>query len=147
MAAQKTQKKKPAKKPVAIVVRGKRKESIARASIREGKGEVRINGFPISVYGSPLARTLLAEPISMAGELAAKADISIIVKGGGAMGQVQACRTAIARALYKFSGEDASLKERMAHEDKFLLSEDVRRVEPKKYMGPKARARFQKSYR
>ncbi|HQT44532.1 MAG TPA: 30S ribosomal protein S9 [Candidatus Micrarchaeota archaeon] len=27
------------------------------------------------------------------------------------------------------------------------MKEDVRRVEPKKYKGPKARARFQKSYR
>jgi ribosomal protein S9 len=31
--------------------------------------------------------------------------------------------------------------------DRSLLVEDSRRVEPKKFKGPKARARFTKSYR
>ena len=53
---------------------------------------------------------------------------------------------AIARALVEFAN-DPLLKEKMIARDRFLLAEDFRRVEPKKYLGPKARARFQKSYR
>ena len=68
------------------------------------------------------------------------------VMGGGQMGQAQACRVAIARALIGFSG-DAGLKQKMISHDRSMVAEDSRRVEPKKYKGPKARARFQKSYR
>ena len=84
--------------------------------------------------------------LRMAPEVASQVDISINVKGGGQMGQAQACRVAIARALCGFSG-DAALKGRIIAHDRFMLAEDSRRVEPKKYKGPKARARFQKSYR
>jgi small subunit ribosomal protein S9 len=62
------------------------------------------------------------------------------------MGQAQACRVAIARALVGFSG-DEHLKSRIIAYDRSMIAEDSRRVEPKKYKGPKARARFQKSYR
>ena len=72
-------------------------------------------------------------------------DVSVRVHGGGEMGQAQACRTAIAKALVQYFGE--SVSEKYKEEDKFLLREDPRRVEPKKYLGPKARARDQKSYR
>ena len=59
---------------------------------------------------------------------------------------VAACRMAIARALVEYSA-DPALKARMIERDRFMIAEDFRRVEPKKYLGPKARARFQKSYR
>ncbi len=140
-------KKKTSKKKTSIVTRGKRKECVARASIREGKGVVRVNSFLLSAYGSPIARSLISEPLSFAPEFSGKVDIDVSVHGGGAIGQAQACRTAVARALLKYSGDSPALKEQMAQADKFLLSEDSRRVEPKKYKGPKARARFQKSYR
>jgi len=53
---------------------------------------------------------------------------------------------AVARALIGFSGDD-KVKQKILQHDRFLIAEDSRRVEPKKYKGPKARARFQKSYR
>jgi small subunit ribosomal protein S9 len=82
----------------------------------------------------------------LAPEVASQADISVNVMGGGQMGQAQACRTAIARALVGFSGSE-ELKRKIVERDRFMFAEDSRRVEPKKYKGPKARARFQKSYR
>ncbi len=134
------------KKKTGIVTRGKRKEALARASIRKGKGVVRINSVNLDSFQSRYVRELIREPLRLAPEAASGVDIDISVRGGGAMGQAQAARIAIARALVEHSG-DETLRERFATRDRFMLSEDSRRVEPKKYKGPKARARFQKSYR
>ncbi|MCX8198170.1 MAG: 30S ribosomal protein S9 [Candidatus Micrarchaeota archaeon] len=129
-----------------MVFRGKRKESVARASIRKGKGVVRINSQLLSSIDNKYVREIISEPLRLAPEIASQVDISVNVYGGGQMGQAQACRVAIAHALVGFSGGSA-LKEKMLSYDRSLLAEDSRRVEPKKYKGPKARARFQKSYR
>ena len=143
-------KKKPVKgrkkEEAPSVFRGKRKECIARASIRKGKGVVRINSVRLDAIDNKYVRHMVSEPLGLAPEVASQVDIAVNVMGGGQMGQAQACRTAIARALVGFSGDD-SLRRKMVEYDKFMIAEDSRRVEPKKYKGPKARARFQKSYR
>ncbi|MDE1798002.1 MAG: 30S ribosomal protein S9 [Candidatus Micrarchaeota archaeon] len=142
-----TAKKAPAKKKKGgIVVRGKRKEAIARAAIRKGKGVVRVNHQRLETMANRYARELIAEPLRVAPEVAAEVDIDVYIVGGGAMGQAQAARLSIARALCEYSGAP-EVREKMMARDRFLLAEDSRRVEPKKYLGPKARARFQKSYR
>jgi len=139
--------KKPTeKKPKVVVTRGKRKESIARAYVYEGKGVVRINGISLDGIQSGYLKSIMTEPLILAGEKAKNLDIRVVVKGGGVMGQAEAVRTALARGIVEFSG-DEELRKAMAERDRFLLLEDSRRVEPKKYLGPKARARFQKSYR
>jgi small subunit ribosomal protein S9 len=138
--------KKAKKKESPMVFRGKRKECIARASIRKGKGVVRINSMRLDAIDNKYVRHLVSEPLLLAPEVASQADISVNVMGGGQMGQAQACRTAIARALVGFSGSE-ELKRKIVERDRFMFAEDSRRVEPKKYKGPKARARFQKSYR
>ena len=137
---------KSAKKKGCIVVRGKRKESIAKATISKGHGVVRVNSLNVDAIPNRYTRELILEPLHMAPEVASGVDISVAVVGGGQMGQAQAVRMAIARALVEFAN-DPLLKEKMIARDRFLLAEDFRRVEPKKYLGPKARARFQKSYR
>ncbi|VVC03607.1 30S ribosomal protein S9 [Candidatus Burarchaeum australiense] len=134
------------KKVLVVVVRGKRKESIARASVKKGKGVVRVNSQLLEVISHPYARQIMREPLLMAGDLATGLDINVDVHGGGQMGQAEAARIAIARGLVQFTGSE-ELKGRMLEHDRSMLVEDVRRVEPKKYKGPKARARFQKSYR
>ncbi|MEM4348117.1 MAG: 30S ribosomal protein S9 [Candidatus Anstonellaceae archaeon] len=139
-------KKKAKKEEKPQVYRGKRKESIARASIKPGRGVVRINSINLNAIDNKYVQAIISEPLRFAPQLASKVDISVNVFGGGQMGQAQACRVAIARALCGFSG-DAELKAKMLEYDRFLLAEDSRRIEPKKYKGPKARARFQKSYR
>ncbi len=134
------------KKPASSMTRGKRKESVARASVRKGTGIVRINSMRLTAIDNPFVREIVSEPMHLSGDLAGKVDIDVAVHGGGQMGSAQAVRVAIARGLVAFSG-DPLLKEKFIKIDRFLLSEDSRRVEPKKYKGPKARARFQKSYR
>ena len=83
---------------------------------------------------------------SRAKELAAKVDMTIKVNGGGSSAQAQAIRTAIAKCLVELDGTDV-LKNELMNYDRSFLVEDPRRVEPKKFLGPKARARFQTSYR
>ncbi len=131
------------KKKRQLITRGKRKQAIARASIKPGAGRILINGLSIDALQSPIEREVIREPFSF---IEPKYDVSISVRGGGRMGQAQAVRTAIARALVRFTN-DVELKHRMLEYDRSLLVEDPRRVEPKKFKGPKARARFTKSYR
>ncbi|MFA6048663.1 MAG: 30S ribosomal protein S9 [Candidatus Micrarchaeia archaeon] len=137
--------KRAAKKQKFIVTRGKRKEAIARASIKPGSGKISVNGLSLDALNSPFVRQVISEPMKFY-DASNTLDIDINVRGGGVMGQAQAARTAIARALVSYSKSD-ELKAEMLSYDRSLLVEDPRRVEPKKFKGPKARARFTKSYR
>jgi len=134
------------KKTQVAVARGKRKESVARASVKKGKGVVRINSFRLETLSNRYLKSMIGEPLEIAGDAAKELDIDVNVYGGGPAGQAEAARQAIARGIVKFTGSE-ELKAQMFERDRFMLVEDSRRVEPKKYKGPKARARFQKSYR
>ena len=80
-----------------------------------------------------------------------RVDISIDVKGGGQMGQVDAIRTAIARGLVKYNdgaeGDDEELRDEFVRFERKMLVNDPRRKEPKHQMGRGARKKWQKSYR
>jgi len=144
--AKKAKKPKKAKKGVRTEhSRGKRKRAIARATVKEGTGRIRVNSKLVSSCGNTYFRSIVSEPLELIGPDGLKVDVSVKVRGGGEMGQAQACRTAIAKALAQYFGESVIAK--YNEDDRYLLREDPRRVEPKKYMGPKARARNQKSYR
>ncbi len=130
----------------AVIARGKRKESVARARIRPGKGIVRFNHASINSIQNSYVRDIIREPLRYMGPEVNSVDISVNVVGGGAMGQAQAARSAIANALIMYF-DDQNLREKFISIDRSMVVDDVRRVEPKKYKGPKARARFQKSYR
>ena len=125
---------------------GKRKTAIARATIREGRGRVRVNKKPVEIIEPELVRMKIMEPLILAKGLAEKVDIDVRVHGGGVMGQAEAVRTAIARGLVEWSG-DAELREFFMKYDRTLLVNDSRRKEPKKVGGRGARKRRQKSYR
>lgn len=145
----KTSRRKPKKrapKEKVVVARGKRKESKARARIRKGRGEVKVNHKSVSSFNNKYVREIVTEPLRYVGPEANEIDISVSVTGGGIMGQAQAARTAIAKALVAYF-DKLNLKEKFISIDRSLLIEDTRRVEAKKYRGPKARARYQKSYR
>lgn len=129
-----------------IQTSGKRKTAIARATVREGIGRIRINNRPIEIVEPEMAKLKIMEPLSLAGELANKVDISVDVRGGGFMGQAEAARVAIGRGLVEFS-KDSKLKETFHEYDKTILKGDHRRKETKKYGGLGARAKRQKSYR
>ena len=125
---------------------GKRKTAIARGKIRAGKGRVRINKSPVELYDPELARLKIQEPLTLAGDLLNDVDIDVRVAGGGVMGQAEAARMVIAKGLVQWTS-DMELKEKYNQYDRTMLVGDPRRSEPKKYGGPGARARKQKSYR
>ncbi len=132
-----------------IQTAGKRKTAIARATIREGKGRVRINNKPVEIIEPEIARFTIMEPLILAGEeIVSKVDIDVKVEGGGFMGQAEAARIAIARALVEWTN-DMNLKEKFMKYDRTMLVGDGRRTEPHKpnrsTKGP--RAKRQKSYR
>ena len=130
-----------------LLTSGKRKTAIARAVIRDGKGRIRINKIPIEIYQPELARWKIMEPLLLAGDdVVSKIDIDVKVEGGGYMGQAEAARIAIARALVEWT-EDPALKKKFIEYDRSMLVGDPRRTEPKKFGGRSARARRQKSYR
>jgi len=130
-----------------IVSSGKRKTAIARATIKKGKGRIRINGVPLEVLPNELSRVKINEIFILSGEnIRDSLDVKVRVHGGGFMGQAEAIRTAIARGLIEYL-EDLSLKEKFVAYDKTIVSGDPRRTESKHFGGKSARSRFQKSYR
>lgn len=126
---------------------GKRKTAIARATIREGTGRVHINKTPLENLIPLIARQIIQEPLLIASDdIISQVDIRVNVRGGGVMGQAQASRIAIARGLVDFT-KSADLRKRFVEYDRTLIAGDSRRKEKKKFGGPGARARKQKSYR
>jgi small subunit ribosomal protein S9 len=135
----------PAKK--VLVVSGKRKTATARAVAKSGIGKVRINRTPIEIFQPEIAREKIMEPLIQAGdEVWKQLDIDIKVSGGGYMGQAEAARMALANALLKWT-KSAHLRTLFAEYDRTMIAGDSRIKEPKKFGGPGARARDQKSYR
>lgn len=126
---------------------GKKKTAVARATVSDGAGRVRVNAQPIELIEPEMARLKMLEPFRIAGdELRDEVDIDVRVDGGGFSGQADAVRTAIARGLVEFTNNMA-LRDAYMEFDRTLLVNDVRQREPKKWGGPGARARYQKSYR
>ncbi|TQS84025.1 30S ribosomal protein S9 [Candidatus Methanomassiliicoccus intestinalis] len=130
----------------AVNTSGKRKEAVARASVKSGSGKVRINNVPIEIYTPELARFKMMEPLLLAGDKVAAVDINVNVQGGGFMGQAEAVRTSIAKGLVEFL-QDSELEASFKQYDRSLLISDPRRKLPKKPQGRGARKKRQKSYR
>lgn len=132
-----------------LTVTGKRKTAVARATIREGNGDIRINHKPLSTLNN-LRRLSILEPIRIAEDVIKdnmkKIDIDVNVSSGGTESQIEASRLAIARALVAYT-QNAELKSAFLAYDRTLIVADVRRKEMRKPGDSKARARRQTSYR
>lgn len=130
-----------------IVVSGKRKTSVAKATIKEGTGKIRINKRPVEFY-SFLQQLEIKEPLIIAEEVLGKHsfDIFVNVTGGGINSRIEASRLAIARAIVKFSKSEKLRLAFIAY-DRNMLVADVRRKEAYKPNDSKARAHRQTSYR
>jgi small subunit ribosomal protein S9 len=130
-----------------LLTSGKRKTAVARATVRTGKGRVRVNNVPVEIFEPQIARDKILEPLRLVGDNVWKQlDIDIRMSGGGFMGQADAARTAVARALLRWT-KSSHLQTLFAEYDRTLIAGDPRRREPKKFGGPGARAKDQKSYR
>jgi len=129
-----------------VVASGKRKSAVARATVKKGQGLVRINNVPVEIIEPHLAKVMIMEPLTLAGERSSKVDIDVNVSGGGVIGQANASRTAIAKGLVQFLQDD-DLQSMYVKYDRSLLVSDPRRKLPKNPQGRGARKKHQKSYR
>ncbi|CCX13673.1 40S ribosomal protein S16 [Pyronema domesticum] len=133
---------------------GKKKTATAVAHCKAGKGLLKVNGQPIHLVKPEILRFKAYEPLLIVGlEHFAGVDIRVRVTGGGHTSQIYAIRQAIAKSIVayfqKFVDEHSKnhIKQLLVSYDRTLLVADNRRCEPKKFGGPGARARYQKSYR
>ena len=130
-----------------VHISGKRKRAIARATLKGGEGNIKINNQLLESFEPKFARMKIMEPLILAGDLAKKVDINVNVAGGGIVSQAEAVRLAIARALVEYS-KSKTLKEDFLKYDRHLLVADTRRKEASKpNRHGQARAKRQKSYR
>lgn len=133
---------------------GKKKNAVAVALCKRGKGTLRVNGKPIDLVEPQVMRQKLLEPMLLLGhEKFANFDIRIRVRGGGYIAQIYAIRLALCKAVLafhqKFVDEQSKreMKELLLEYDRNLLVPDLRRMEPKHAGGRGARSKKQKSYR
>jgi small subunit ribosomal protein S9 len=107
---------------------GRRKEATVRVRLREGSGQVRLNGKALEQYFPTMAnRMRVMEPLHIT-QTQGRFDLDATLEGGGTTGQVDALRLGIARALCEM---DPAM--RPALKKAGLLTRDARIVESKKY--------------
>ena len=121
---------------------GRRKTAVARVYLREGNGNITVNGKKVDEYFvDAINAAIVAQPFAVT-ETVGKFDVVINVTGGGINGQAEACRHGIARALV--ANDEAY---RPALHTAGFMTRDPRMVERKKYGQRGARRRFQFSKR
>ena len=121
---------------------GRRKNSTARVFIKQGTGQMTINGRSLEQYfGRPTSRMIVAQPLELL-DMVGKFDIYVTVSGGGISGQAGAIRHGLTRALMQY---DESF--RPALRKAGYVTRDARAVERKKVGLHKARKRPQYSKR
>ena len=125
-----------------ITATGRRKTSVARVYLRQGKGGIKINSRSLEEYfGRETARMIVLQPFDVT-QSKGGYDIEVNVQGGGSSGQAGAIRHGITRALIEADPNfRASLKKAG------FVTRDPRAVERKKYGRHKARKRPQYSKR
>ncbi|MCL4451213.1 MAG: 30S ribosomal protein S9 [Candidatus Thermoplasmatota archaeon] len=133
-------------KTQTILTSGKRKTAVATAATKKGKGIITINGYPIEFHPVQILREKIFEPVELVGDRINEVNIEVQVHGGGTTGQADAARTAIAKGIVEYFGDD-KIEEMFRQYDRTLLVNDIRRKLPKKPQGSGARAKRQKSYR
>lgn len=108
---------------------GRRKSATARVRVTSGKGAVTVNGQPASEYfaDSKYLLNKLIQPF-VALDLEGKHDVSVVVSGGGHVGQIEAISLGIAKALVVMNPD---LKSTLKRAD--LISRDPRERERKKF--------------
>lgn len=125
-----------------ITATGRRKTSVARVFLKQGKGNITINSRSLQEYfGRETARMIVLQPFDVT-QTADSFDIDVNVAGGGNSGQAGAIRHGITRALMRFNADLRPLLKKAG-----FVTRDPRAVERKKYGRHKARKRPQYSKR
>ncbi|MGQ9514651.1 MAG: 30S ribosomal protein S9 [Thermoproteota archaeon] len=135
----------PVERKLPIIVNGKVKTAIARAVFRPGSGRIIIDSKPLEVWikeTSPKA----VEPLILLPDLFNNVDVYVNTSGGGPSSRSRAVMVALSRGIVRWTRSRTAGKILRAY-DRTALRGDHRYKEPKKFGGPGARRRFQKSYR
>ena len=129
------------------ITSGKRKTSVAKASLTEGNGKVTLNKRDYKNLNF-FDKLKIEEPLRIYENIIGKInfDVAIIIRGGGEKSQIDAARIALSRALVEFTKSE-KLKKFFLDYDKQMLIADVRRKESYKPGDSKARRKRQKSFR
>jgi small subunit ribosomal protein S9 len=121
---------------------GRRKTSVARVYVTDGKGTITINKRDLSDYfPTATLQYKVKQPFSLTNN-EENFDVRVNVYGGGITGQAEAIRLALSRALCEMDAEH-----RLVLKPEGLLTRDPRMVERKKFGQKKARKKFQFSKR
>ncbi len=122
---------------------GRRKAATARARLYKGKGEITINDKPALEYlsGNKAYLAEITDPLALT-QKQKDYDITIVVKGGGLAGQVDAIKLAISKAIITESPDLRPVLKKAGS-----LKRDPREKERKKYGLRSARRREQFSKR
>ena len=113
---------------------GRRKSSVARVRLRDGSGQVTLNGRQLEDYFPTMAaRMRVMEPLQIT-TTQGRYDVDATLEGGGISGQVDALRLGIARGLIVLDPELRPMLKKAG-----MLTRDARVVERKKYGLRKAR--------
>lgn len=121
---------------------GRRKASVARATVKAGSGNIVVNGKDYRDYFSLVYLQNKVELPLKTADSEGKYDIELNINGGGIKGQAEAASMAIARALV---ADNAEKREPLKKAK--LLRRDARKVERKKTGLRKARKKEQFSKR
>ncbi len=121
---------------------GRRKTSIARVFVAEGKGGITVNDKDYKNYFSTSTLHYKVEQPFRVTETLGNYDVKVNVEGGGITGQAEAIRLGISRALCEINPEW-----RVELKPEGFLTRDPRMVERKKFGQKKARKKFQFSKR
>lgn len=123
-----------ADKKIVFYGTGRRKSSIARVRLVEGKGTITVNGKELDqFFGEETLKVIVKQPLTVTNTLD-KYDVICKVCGGGFSGQAGAIRHGIARAL-----NEANSEYRPELKANGFLTRDSRMKERKKYGLKKAR--------
>ena len=121
---------------------GRRKSSVARVFLKNGKGKFIVNGKSLDQYFSrETGRMMVMQPLVLTNHNSTF-DVMVNVHGGGETGQAGAVRHGLTRALIDY---DETLKPALSKAG--LVTRDAREVERKKVSLHKARKRKQFSKR
>ena len=140
-----------AKKPKVLMTKGKKKTAVARVTIKDGKGTIKVNGKLIQDYNPAYSQQIILEPVLIAAEVLGapfveSININANVNGGGFMSQAHAARTGIGKALVEWTGNEDLKKAYVAY-DRSIVVDDARKKESKKFLRKGARAKPIKAYR
>ena len=121
---------------------GRRKSATARARLLTGKGNITVNGKTAEAYlsGNKSLLAELTDPLALVGKQK-EYDVTLVVKGGGLSGQIDASKLAIAKAISIMNDDLRSTLKKAQ-----FLKRDSREKERKKYglRGARKKEQFSK---